>query len=174
MSDTEGYSHTLNKRLLSPEKDYDDSTRHKRVQIKNFDEYRADREEWHSSDRRHDSGAALENRRAPPQQQTAAPSSYRNGRRNGNVLSVMDMSPAPNSLTVRCLVSMKDAGVIIGRGGKSIRETRESSSTRINVSDLIQGATERILSVTGEPDSVARVSLELSNISGYCEQSTQY
>ncbi|CEG75753.1 hypothetical protein RMATCC62417_10745 [Rhizopus microsporus] len=44
---------------------------------------------------------------------------------------------------------MKDAGLIIGRGGKNVSKIRESSMARVNVSDIIPSAVERILTVIG-------------------------
>ncbi|KAG5462793.1 MAG: hypothetical protein BJ554DRAFT_3516 [Olpidium bornovanus] len=58
---------------------------------------------------------------------------------------------------MRALVSTKDAGIIIGRGGKNVSDVRERSSARITISEMIPGAVERILTVIGPVDAVAKV-----------------
>ncbi|CAO3635580.1 unnamed protein product [Cunninghamella blakesleeana] len=60
------------------------------------------------------------------------------------------------SICLRSIVSTKDAGVIIGRGGKNVNEIREYSSARVTISDIVQGAYERILSVNGSLESVSK------------------
>ena len=52
---------------------------------------------------------------------------------------------------------MKDAGLIIGRGGKNVSKIRESSMARVNVSDIIPSAVERILTVIGPVSAVSKV-----------------
>ncbi|KAI9310945.1 hypothetical protein BX666DRAFT_1868780 [Dichotomocladium elegans] len=61
-----------------------------------------------------------------------------------------------SSISVRSLVSTKEAGVIIGRGGKNVSEIRELSAARVTISDIVQGAYERILTVTGPAPAVAK------------------
>jgi hypothetical protein len=62
------------------------------------------------------------------------------------------------SLALRSLVGTKDAGIIIGRGGKNVNEIREYSSARVTISGNVPGAYDRILTVNGPVDAVARVS----------------
>lgn len=61
------------------------------------------------------------------------------------------------SLSLRALVGTKDAGLIIGRGGKNVNEIRDHSSARVTISDNIAGAHERILTVIGPVQAVAKV-----------------
>ncbi|KAJ3987502.1 hypothetical protein F5890DRAFT_1497264 [Lentinula detonsa] len=66
-------------------------------------------------------------------------------------------SPSPqDTLTLRALVSTKDAGVIIGRAGKNVAELREQTGVKAGVSKVIQGVHERVLTVTGPVESVAK------------------
>jgi hypothetical protein len=60
-------------------------------------------------------------------------------------------------LSLRSLVSTKDAGVIIGKGGTSVAEIRAKSGARITVSEMLSGATERVLTCMGTPDTVSKV-----------------
>lgn len=71
-------------------------------------------------------------------------------------------SPSPASaddLTLRALVSTKDAGIIIGKGGKNVAELREQTAVKAGVSKVMPGVHERILTVTGPPPAVAKVCL---------------
>ncbi|KAF9089450.1 hypothetical protein BGX23_006693 [Mortierella sp. AD031] len=63
---------------------------------------------------------------------------------------------SPPVATIRAIVSTKEAGVIIGKSGKNVKEIREQSGARINISEMIPGAVERILTVIGPLDAVAK------------------
>ncbi|KAF8641131.1 hypothetical protein AX17_000773 [Amanita inopinata Kibby_2008] len=66
-------------------------------------------------------------------------------------------SPAPDkTLTLRALVSTRDAGVIIGKAGKNVAELREQTGVKAGVSKVIPGVHERVLTVTGPVDAVAK------------------
>ena len=72
----------------------------------------------------------------------------------------LSRSPSPNSnetLTLRALVSTKDAGVIIGKGGKNVGELREQTGVKAGVSKVVPGVHERVLSITGSVEHVAQV-----------------
>lgn len=60
-------------------------------------------------------------------------------------------------LTLRALVSTKEAGVIIGKGGANVAELRERSGVKAGVSKVIQGVHDRVLTVTGSLEGVAKV-----------------
>ncbi|MCO5589822.1 hypothetical protein L7F22_043791 [Adiantum nelumboides] len=62
---------------------------------------------------------------------------------------------APTVLTLRSLVSTKEAGVIIGKGGANVAELREKSGVKAGVSKVIQGVHDRVLSITGTIDAIA-------------------
>lgn len=59
------------------------------------------------------------------------------------------------ALAFRCLVTTREAGIIIGKQGRSISGLREQSGARITISEMIPGAHERVLSVIGSPDSTS-------------------
>ena len=54
-------------------------------------------------------------------------------------------------------MSTKDAGVIIGKAGKNVADLRESTGVKAGVSKVIPGVHERVLSVNGDVESVAKV-----------------
>lgn len=64
-------------------------------------------------------------------------------------------SSAP-ALALRSLVTTKDAGIIIGKSGKNVSEIRDKSGARITISEMVPGAQERILTVSGAVDAVAK------------------
>ncbi|TRM66216.1 cytoplasmic protein [Schizophyllum amplum] len=57
---------------------------------------------------------------------------------------------------LRALVSTKDAGVIIGKGGKNVAELREMTGVKAGVSKVVPGVHERVLTVNGSPDAIAK------------------
>jgi len=65
-------------------------------------------------------------------------------------------SDEKQTISLRALIVTQDASIIIGKGGANISEIREKSGARVNVSDTIPGNPERILTVSGQLDLVAR------------------
>jgi hypothetical protein len=52
-------------------------------------------------------------------------------------------SPSPSGrdiLTLRALVSTRDAGVIIGKGGKNVADLREQTGVKAGVSRVVTGS----------------------------------
>ncbi|KAI9032502.1 hypothetical protein CLU79DRAFT_830356 [Phycomyces nitens] len=88
-----------------------------------------------------------------PRTQTNQSSSTDQPTNNG--LDPDDPSQQP-VLSIRSLVGTKDAGVIIGRGGKNVSEIREMSAARVTISDIVPGAYERILTVSGPLAAIAK------------------
>ncbi|KAH3673196.1 hypothetical protein WICMUC_003814 [Wickerhamomyces mucosus] len=56
----------------------------------------------------------------------------------------------------RILVSIKEAGIIIGKNGSVIANIRDLTGVKAGVSPVIQGCIDRILTVTGPIDSVSK------------------
>ena len=70
-------------------------------------------------------------------------------------------SPSPSgqdTLTLRALVSTKDAGVIIGKGGKNVADLRDQTGVKAGVSKVTPGVHERVLTISGPVERVADVS----------------
>ncbi|CAL1695468.1 unnamed protein product [Somion occarium] len=77
-----------------------------------------------------------------------------------------DGSPTPHSrspspagsdiLTLRALVSTKEAGIIIGKGGKNVADLREQTGVKAGVTKVIPGVHERVLTVGGSVEGVAK------------------
>lgn len=66
-----------------------------------------------------------------------------------------DLSGSP--LTLRALVTTKEAGVIIGKAGKNVAELRETTSVKAGVTKVVQGVQDRVLSVAGTLEGVSKV-----------------
>lgn len=63
---------------------------------------------------------------------------------------------APRSfVTMRSLIPTKQAGLIIGKSGQNVQEIRETTGARVRISEIVAGSPERVVSISGEPDSVA-------------------
>lgn len=53
-------------------------------------------------------------------------------------------------------MSTKDAGIIIGKAGKNVADLREQTGVKAGVSKVVPGVHERVLTVTGPVDGVAK------------------
>lgn len=61
-----------------------------------------------------------------------------------------------NQISVRMLVPVKEAGIIVGKKGDTISHLREKANVRINISDNLKDVPERIVTVKGTSENVAR------------------
>lgn len=69
------------------------------------------------------------------------------------------VASGPKAFTLRALVSTKEAGVIIGKGGANVAELRDRSGVKAGVSKVVPGVHDRVLSVSGTLEGVAKVSV---------------
>lgn len=60
------------------------------------------------------------------------------------------------TVSLRALVSTKEAGAIIGKSGKNVSELRDETGVKAGVSKPISGVVDRIMTVSGSLDSVAK------------------
>lgn len=67
-----------------------------------------------------------------------------------------DEEYAQAQLTLRAIVSSKEAGVIIGKGGKNVADLRDETGVKAGVSKVVQGVHDRVLTITGECDAISR------------------
>jgi len=58
---------------------------------------------------------------------------------------------------IRAVISSPEAATIIGKGGENVSNIRRLSGAKCTVSDYQKGAVERILTVSGVVDAVAKV-----------------
>ena len=62
-----------------------------------------------------------------------------------------------NWIHVRAVISSAEAATCIGKGGENVSQIRRLSNAKCTVSDYSRGAVERILTVSGLQDAVAKV-----------------
>lgn len=60
---------------------------------------------------------------------------------------------------IRSVISSAEAATVIGKGGENVTQIRKMSGAKCTVSDYQKGAVERILTVSGLVDAVAKVCL---------------
>jgi heterogeneous nuclear rnp K-like protein 2 len=58
---------------------------------------------------------------------------------------------------IRAVISSPEAATVIGKGGENVSNIRKMSNAKCTVSDYQKGAVERILTVSGVVDAVAKV-----------------
>lgn len=63
-----------------------------------------------------------------------------------------------NWLHVRAIISSAEAATVIGKGGENVSQIRRMAGAKCTVSEYSRGAVERILTVSGLVDAVAKVS----------------
>lgn len=62
-----------------------------------------------------------------------------------------------NWIHIRAVISSAEAATCIGKGGENVSQIRRLSGAKCTVSDYSRGAVERILTVSGLQDAVAKV-----------------
>jgi heterogeneous nuclear rnp K-like protein 2 len=77
---------------------------------------------------------------------------------NGSATQGQNRQDESNWLHVRAIISSAEAATVIGKGGENVSLIRRMSAARCTVSDYSRGAVERILTVSGQVDAVAKVS----------------
>jgi heterogeneous nuclear rnp K-like protein len=80
--------------------------------------------------------------------------------------STSDVNVAPSPVTatqdetkwihIRAVISSAEAATCIGKGGENVTQIRKMSGAKCTVSDYSRGAVERILTVSGAQDAVAK------------------
>jgi poly(rC)-binding protein 2/3/4 len=70
-----------------------------------------------------------------------------------------DQRPQDESswIHIRAVISSQEAATVIGKGGENVSQIRRLSGAKCTVSDYSRGAVERILTVSGPQDAVAKV-----------------
>lgn len=67
-----------------------------------------------------------------------------------------DEEYAQSQLTLRAIVSSKEAGIIIGKAGKNVADLRDETGVKAGVSKVVQGVHDRVLTVTGGLDGISK------------------
>lgn len=75
---------------------------------------------------------------------------------DGEPVPKTDEEYAETQLTLRAIVSSKEAGVIIGKGGKNVADLRDETGVKAGVSKVVHGVHDRILTITGGSDALSK------------------
>ncbi|PSK54009.1 hypothetical protein B9Z65_7815 [Elsinoe australis] len=86
-----------------------------------------------------------------PAQATAA-----NGAEAASLSAPAQHNDESQWLHLRCIISSAEAATVIGKGGENVSLIRKLSGAKCTVSDYTRGAIERILTVSGLVDAVAK------------------
>ncbi len=90
----------------------------------------------------------------PPQ---AIPSTSSLLASNGHSGGAVTTTDETSWLHVRAIISSAEAATVIGKGGENVTLIRKMSGAKCTVSDYSRGAVERVLTVSGPVDAVAKV-----------------
>jgi len=63
---------------------------------------------------------------------------------------------AQAQLTLRAIVTSKEAGVIIGKAGKNVADLRDETGIRAGVSKVVPGVHDRVMTCTGQLDGISK------------------
>ena len=77
---------------------------------------------------------------------------------NASALGVNAHQDESGWLHVRAVISSAEAATVIGKGGENVTQIRRLSNAKCTVSEYSRGQVERILTVSGLVDAVAKVS----------------
>ena len=75
---------------------------------------------------------------------------------DGEPLPKTDEEYAESQLTLRAIVSSKEAGVIIGKGGKNVADLRDETGVKAGVSKVVQGVHDRVLTISGGCEAISK------------------
>ncbi|KUJ21047.1 putative RNA-binding protein rnc1 [Mollisia scopiformis] len=75
---------------------------------------------------------------------------------DGQPLPKTDEEYAESQLTLRAIVSSKEAGVIIGKGGKNVADLRDETGVKAGVSKVVQGVHDRVLTIAGGCEAISK------------------
>ena len=75
---------------------------------------------------------------------------------DGEPLPKTDEEYSESQLTLRAIVSSKEAGVIIGKGGKNVADLRDETGVKAGVSKVVQGVHDRVLTIAGGVEAISK------------------
>ncbi|KAI9050155.1 hypothetical protein LZ554_006296 [Drepanopeziza brunnea f. sp. 'monogermtubi'] len=75
---------------------------------------------------------------------------------DGEPLPKTDEEYSESQLTLRAIVSSKEAGVIIGKAGKNVADLRDETGVKAGVSKVVQGVHDRVLTIAGGCEAISK------------------
>lgn len=103
----------------------------------------------------------------PQEPQPIQSTSSHNERAASHPPSNMPPQDETNWIHVRAVISSAEAATCIGKGGENVSQIRRLSSAKCTVSDYSRGAVERILTVSGQQDAIAKVCILIKCVQGH-------
>ncbi|KAJ3030296.1 UNVERIFIED_CONTAM: RNA binding protein, heterogenous nuclear RNP-K like protein [Siphonaria sp. JEL0065] len=97
----------------------------------------------------------------PASEQPASPTASASASASAAAASAATTS---NAVTLRALISTKEAGIVIGSGGKNVADLREKTGVKAGVSKVVQGVHERVLTISGYVVQVAKAFAHIANL----------
>lgn len=94
---------------------------------------------------------------SPQETQPIQSTASHNDRATSHPPSNMPPQDETNWIHVRAVISSAEAATCIGKGGENVSQIRRLSGAKCTVSDYSRGAVERILTVSGQQDAIAKV-----------------
>ena len=94
---------------------------------------------------------------SPHETQPIQSTASHNDRSTSHPPSNMPPQDETNWIHVRAVISSAEAATCIGKGGENVSQIRRLSGAKCTVSDYSRGAVERILTVSGLQDAIAKV-----------------
>ena len=98
--------------------------------------------------------AAVTSAQEAPQQSPTA--SHATGRQGSQAPTPFHSQDETNWLHMRAIISSAEAATVIGKGGENVSQIRRMAGAKCTVSEYSRGAVERILTVSGHVDAVAK------------------
>ena len=92
-----------------------------------------------------------------------------NDRATSHPPSNMPPQDETNWIHVRAVISSAEAATCIGKGGENVSQIRRLSGAKCTVSDYSRGAVERILTVSGQQDAIAKVCISIFTRFSSCD-----
>ncbi|KAL0256905.1 RNA binding protein, heterogenous nuclear RNP-K like protein [Diplodia seriata] len=86
----------------------------------------------------------------------AQPFQHLNVNEAGEPIPRTEEEYANAQLTLRAIVSSKEAGVIIGKAGQNVANLRDETGVRAGVSKVVPGVHDRVLTVTGALSGISK------------------
>ena len=102
--------------------------------------------------------AALPTPHGLPTQSPASANGLPGGRAGSQAPMPYHQQDETGWLHVRAIISSAEAATVIGKGGENVSQIRRMAGAKCTVSEYSRGAVERILTVSGLVDAVAKVS----------------
>lgn len=81
---------------------------------------------------------------------------YNQVQQGGSTLTQLPTGDPQRMASIRLLVTTREAGVVIGKGGTNIAQIREEAGVRVVITGQVPGADDRVCTLEGQMESLGR------------------